>query len=354
MKYSILFSGILKDNHFEGLIKIVNVLNLHISDKYKISRNSKKISYNLINIHSGGFLEALKYKKNKIPTIYSLHSNFGSNFFNELKDQYDLNKYLLDNKYSYNKEYGNVFKKLILRLISISTPIFIKRHFFRKFDLVIVANNYMKKIINLKNVIVIKHGIDFNKFKPLKKNTLPNKLKIAYFGHLASNKGVLEVVRAFANIENSTCEKYVYTTTQSNKFKSYVHKLDSRIVLGGYIKDIVKEYNSCDLIVLPFRNETAAIATPLVLIEAMACNIPIITTDLPHIREYCGNNVFYISPRNEKELIIAINNFIKNPSLMEKYSKNGRNQIIKNHNINKMIKEYEKVYDKLLIKNGFK
>ncbi len=346
MKKNILFKGDFSDHSFEGLVKIVKKLNLDLSKFYNISINKSKVKPDLINIHSSGFVEAIKFKKSNVRSIYSLHSNLGINFFEDLKDQFDFYKYISDTRDDYYP-FLIRFKKIFFRSISLLTPVFIKRFFFRKFDLIIVPSIFLKNMLNLKNVKVINHGIDLDKFKNL--NLKKSKKKsIAYFGHLSTSKGLIEVVNVFSKLDSKRVTKRIYVTNITSKFRSYINSIDPSIEIYGVVDDIIKEYNNNDILFFPYRHIGGAIATPLVVIEAMACGRTVITSDLPHIKEFCRDSVIYVKPKNINDMIKKINLVIFDDNKQKKYGFNARLRVEKFFDKKIMIKKYKETYEDLI------
>jgi len=237
---------------------------------------------------------------------------------------------------------------MVARTISLLVPIFVKRILLSKMKLVILPTKYLSDQLKLNNSQIIHQGIDCDLFKKERKKegTTKNKEQVivSYFGHLSASKGLLEVVNAFSKIDDKNIQKRIYVTYPGKKFKKYVKSKDKSIQVLGVIKDIVTEYNKSDIIVLPYRHECSAIATPLVLLEAMACERAIITTSLFHLKEICGNSVVYVSPSNDDALAKSIMSLAKKKEKRENLGKKARERVVKHHNEKKMIKEYDKVY----------
>ena len=341
----IAYIGDFSDHSFEGLVKIVTILKHNLSKKYDIQENIISDDTKLIHIHSSGFLPA--FKKYKYPSIYSIYGNFGISVFKDVKDNYDYYKYLIDpfdDYYSFPER----LRKISFRIISLSTPLFIKRLLFKKFDKVIVPSEYMAKKLNLPNVQIIRHGIDLSKFKPapLLKS---EKIRIAYFGHLSASKGLIEVINAFSKIDMNNVEKHIYVTKITKKFKEYVQKIDPTIIIHGVVENIVKEYQSNDIIVLPYRHVGGAIGTPLVLVEAMACGRAVIVSELPHIKEFCGDSVEYIKSCNVRNIVDKIQFLLTNQERIKELGKKASERAKMFDQI-QMISEYDRLYLELISK----
>ena len=83
----------------------------------------------------------------------------------------------------------------------------------------------------------------------------------------------------------------------------------------------------------------------MVLIEAMAAGLPIITTDAPGCRDVVSNNYngILVAPKNPEALAKGILRVIENPGLKNSLIKNGKNSIIK-YDWGNIAQEYEHLY----------
>jgi glycosyltransferase involved in cell wall biosynthesis len=104
-----------------------------------------------------------------------------------------------------------------------------------------------------------------------------------------------------------------------------------------------------DIICLTSNNE----GTPVSLIEAQACNIPVISTDVGGVKDIVFNNeTGFIVPKNnvekfaEKLLLL-----IEDKKKREKMSQNGWSFVKDNFHYQRLVKDMELYYKKLLNSN---
>jgi len=329
------FIGEFKDFKAEGLMQIQAGIKKYLQNKkIKIIHNSKSADF--YHIHTSGFLPAIRNKDISDRTIYSLHSNLASNPVEYLR-------YCIEYLKFYEKKPFDYLLRMVPATISNFIPLTFKTHAISKMKTIVVPTNYLKNKLNLPNTKLIHLGIDINKFKPIKRPK-NKKFTLAYFGHNTPLKGFTDVVKAFKILNNKDLNLNLHLTQYSEKTENYVKKNNKRIKVIGPSKDIVKDYNRADIIILPFRSEVSAIGIPLTLIETMSCGKPIITTNLPHIREIAGNTVVYVDTYSPKQIASAVNKLKSNPKLQKRLGKTARARAKKLYNEKQMNENYLKLY----------
>jgi glycosyltransferase involved in cell wall biosynthesis len=95
----------------------------------------------------------------------------------------------------------------------------------------------------------------------------------------------------------------------------------------GHIEDIAPIYQSADIAVLPSYRE----GLPKTLLEAAACALPILTTDVPGCRDIVHHQVngLLVPAKNSQAIADALELLIKNQSLCQFYGKSGRIRVEK-------------------------
>ncbi len=105
--------------------------------------------------------------------------------------------------------------------------------------------------------------------------------------------------------------------------------------------EIIRQYQYADLLILPSINSHEAFG--LVLIEAMACGLPIIASDLPGVRSVFedGKQGYLCQAGDIKDLRDKIDKLAQNEELRQKMSIAARNLAEKKY-------AWEKVADRVL------
>lgn len=185
----------------------------------------------------------------------------------------------------------NLSSKYLLRRKMIS-------YAFKKAEKIIAVSNALKeKIISLgipgEKIEVIPNGIDIELFKPMdkaecrKKLSLPLDKKIVLFvGNLEKVKGVDILVEAMKGLPEDACLVIVGEGSLTQDTKTQRHKdtrLKDRITFAGAKphSEIPIWMNAADVFCLPSRNE----GCPNVILEALACGVPIVASKVGGILE---------------------------------------------------------------------
>lgn len=127
--------------------------------------------------------------------------------------------------------------------------------------------------------------------------------------------------------------------------------IEKNVVFVGYIPDeqLTEYYNSCSMFVLPSIDSSRE-TFGIVLLEAMACGRPVVTTQITgpaeDINKYKAGLV--VSPRNEKELAEAILCILKNPDLAGRMGFKGRKLAEEKYNWKRIADKTVKLYEELV------
>ncbi len=218
-----------------------------------------------------------------------------------------------------------------------------------------------------KNKIFIA-GTGFNPdiFYMNENKNISNKIKIVYAGKLSYSKGVPFLINSINLIKKylNNIELYLAGSGAGEETTSIINLCTSNScnyainVLGALSqKKLSNLFRECDILVLPSLYE----GLPLVLMEAMACGLKIVCTDLPGINEWMGkiiNNsgiIEYVPvpklknidtiieseiPSFEYNLALAIEKQIKNNLLIN----NNLNKAIENKSWTKAFLDIEKLF----------
>ena len=123
-------------------------------------------------------------------------------------------------------------------------------------------------------------------------------------------------------------------------------KVDRVVHFTGFRKDVADVMAAFDIFAFPSHAE----AFGVVLIEAMAMELPVISTNCDGVLDIVvdGKTGISIEPRNSKQLAAAIERLGADPELREQMGKNGRRRVEEFFDQRKQITRIEEIYYELL------
>lgn len=226
-----------------------------------------------------------------------------------------------------------------------------------------LADKVSQSIIKDKPLSVIYNGINTSIFKPYNQKECRQSLDLPLDKQIilvvakggASNpwKGgnyAQEVLKAFmddSRIEsNSSIPFFVNLGGDTNENNDKVRTV-------SYVSDqttLAKYYSAADILLYP----SIADNCPLVILEAMACGLPVVsfnTSGIPELVEHKING--YIAEyKNTDDLQLGINYLLNlSPEETQKMKQYSINKILANFTIEKMTSQYLELYQKILGKN---
>lgn len=210
----------------------------------------------------------------------------------------------------------------------------------------IIGKNYEDKIK------VLYMGVKIPKIIPiLKKNQNPSEFKIAVPANLVEKKGHKYLIEACFLLVKQGMSNFRCLFYGEGPLRNQLENLLDKTRLKDYIEmpgvlpheELIKKYENreIDLVVLPSiiteKGEMEGI--PVALIEAMACGIPVISTNTGGLPELLSDDTgIIVKERSPEQLAEAIIRIIKNEDLRRKITENGFKKIQEKFNGAKNIK----------------
>lgn len=248
----------------------------------------------------------------------------------------------------------------------------IMTHLLKRADKIIVATQgHIEGSVYLKpyrqKCVIIPYGVDNDvisrgesyiekNFKE-KQYEINNKdiVKFLFTGRLVYYKGCDILLKAFVKVPNAILT-LIGTGTMESELKKLASDLGlmNRVRFLGdvSIEELYKEYEECDVFILPsiLRSE----AFGLVQIEAMAFGKPVINTKLPSGVPYVSlHNItgLTVEPGNIDELEKAMIWMTEHPEERLIMEKEARRRVIDNYTIENMLDNVLELYE-LVMKEG--
>ncbi len=193
-----------------------------------------------------------------------------------------------------------------------------------KYDRVItVAENFLKlKNIN-KRISVIPNGIDLEQFDKVPAPEHDNeKFRVLYVGRFDAIKGADVLIRGIAELASEGFKKELEVRLvgygyEIKKLKKLVRELHlTRVVKFIGKKEgeaLMEEYKLADVFVLPSYSEGQS----LTLMEACACSLPILATNVGDNAKLVKEDVngYLVSPGKPHEIAEYLKRFVSHPHL---------------------------------------
>lgn len=211
-----------------------------------------------------------------------------------------------------------------------------------------------------KEIFITPFGVDTEKFKNLNIEKKENEITIGIVKTLTEKYGIEYLIKAIKELENILdIENYkkirllIYGKGElKNKLEDLTKELqiEDKVIFKGYIsnEDVPKALNEMDIFVVPsiLDSESFGVAA----VEAMACEVPVIVSDVDGLKEVVVNNEtgFVIPKKSPKEIANKIKILIENNDIVKKFKKNARDRVLKLYDWNKNVENMIKIYKELL------
>jgi len=193
----------------------------------------------------------------------------------------------------------------------------------------VITNELKKRFIEMgippKTILVEPDAVDLDRFNisydmsqlrselrlPIKKHI------ITYAGSLQYGRGIEVIIECAKKMENimliiigGKSEKVL------SRYRNITNKINN-IIFRGFVNQelIVKYLSASDILLMPHTEQCDIIkyTSPMKMFEYMASKKPIISSDLPVIREILNEkNALLISPSDSKAMGKAISNILSN------------------------------------------
>lgn len=202
--------------------------------------------------------------------------------------------------------------------------------------ILVLQPNYIKTSPYLcryqKKIDMLPCGVDTNRFKPLEDREISKTLFfLGLLDEFHRYKGLDYLLFALKMIKATIPDVKLVVGGVGGLLEEYKKLaktlgIHANVEFVGFIPDdmLCEYYNRCNLFVLPSLGYQEGFG--MVLLEALACGKPVVTTSLVGIaREIQAKNLGrVIAPKSADTLAKVILELLKNEALCEKMGKNGR------------------------------
>jgi len=217
--------------------------------------------------------------------------------------------------------------------------------------------NSLRNLCEGRCLLIESQGVDLKHFDPtLCKEAKKDEFTFLFVGRLLTDKGIYELIKAYEKLKKENPKvKLIIVGSPDEGNPNSVSKgeLEKWVKEGliewyGFQEDVRTFYCMADCVVLPSYYREGV---PRVLLEAMAMEKPIITTEAPGCRNVCvdGVNGFLVKPRDAESLYLAMKKAVEmGEAELRKMGKKGREIVEQKYEISKIVSEYVKIIEEVL------
>jgi len=212
-----------------------------------------------------------------------------------------------------------------------------------------VSTNLKESMINfgLKgNYFPVPNVVDVSNFNPT--HSIPDNFTITHISHMGNDhKNVKGILRAISTLQNTIPNLHFNLIgDNSKKYQPLIEKLNlkSISIIDQIPSKEVAEYLKNSNVFILFSNYENL---PCVILEAFACGVPVISTDVGGINEYFPDNFgYFIEPNDEKNLEKHILNIYKSKLNIDKNKMHL--YAVEHFSIDAISKQFSNLYAKSL------
>lgn len=177
---------------------------------------------------------------------------------------------------------------------------------------------------------------------------------VTYVGHYNHVKGVEDLVRAFQILASRFSDLHLALAWSGIGAPHRVRKLLSDPGLVGRVSELGQVrvpdlMRKSSVVVLPYRMTIGQAAEPATLLEAIAANVPVVTTNLPVLRELTneGKTALLVPPDDPRALADGIERVLSDKRFAEKMLAAQRDWV-QTIQPERLVMEFEQIYTRVI------
>jgi glycosyltransferase involved in cell wall biosynthesis len=176
---------------------------------------------------------------------------------------------------------------------------------------------------------------------------------IGFVGNINPQKGLERFLQVAKELKITSCYKlkFLIVGEASTEYTDYAKKLkeivknfglEDDIIFTGKVSNLREVMSIMDIFLMTSRSE----GTPLVILEAMAMEIPVVAPDVGGISEQIsdGETGFVVPPKDIEATFKSLQMLLNDPDLREEMGRMGRERVRSLFSLEKCIQSHRDLY----------
>ena len=217
----------------------------------------------------------------------------------------------------------------------------------RKADIITTPSNFLKERLNLQRAIVIPNAVFTDRFEKIgySERETVNLITVTKFFFEDKARGVLDILKVLNTIPKMISQRIKYVVVGGGPYLKQVMKEAKRYDVDVEFTDTLQSpgevLKSSDIFVYFSHHDNF----PNVILEAMACGLPVITNDVGAVSEIIENEKDGYIARTSETYFEYLLSLVNDPDLRSKIGQNALRSVKAKFDWSKVINRYIEIYE---------
>ncbi|MGB0911695.1 MAG: glycosyltransferase family 4 protein [Nitrospirales bacterium] len=222
------------------------------------------------------------------------------------------------------------------------------KHVVRNAEQIICPSRSIETLVDKLNTTtsttIIPNGISIDKFNP----NLPKRNRALIVTRMFERKGVQYLLKALEQLDHGYEIHIVGDGPYLKNLQGQVDEKNLDVKFWGFLENQSQEirelYETSKIFVLPSESENF----PIVLLEAMAAGMAIITTEGTGCAEVVGDAALFIRPRDSESIKDALKRLLLDPEYGSELGKKARTRLEQYFGWGTVSQQYSSLYQEVV------